>query len=46
MKVIDKGMMSGRERIELLMNERNILAHVRHKRVVRLHWAFQSVLII
>jgi protein kinase A len=40
MKVIDKELMIERDKTELIMNERNILVKLRHKRVVRLHYAF------
>ena len=43
MKVIDKALMVEREKLDLIINERNILTQMRHKRVVRLHYAFQSV---
>jgi serum/glucocorticoid-regulated kinase 2 len=42
-KVIDKQLMIERDKEEIIFNERNILTRIRHKRIVRMHYAFQTV---
>ncbi len=46
MKVIRKSFVLEKNKVEQIMTERRILAHVQHPFIVTLHYSFQTVLLV